>query len=410
MFSTAPHAQPTASSAMFVSMGVAPAVRFGMVSPSKGSSASTRATSPSSSTDSSEDATSNGALARRRGRSVLMLNELVVDFDTDKWPLSSPGGSPSTDSSSSWGVACGNSTRCTPFTPKMMSFAPSPSASATTNQLGSHDFSALTICKQQSMTRTTPLARSIDASQRSAACTSRLGGAAAGGDASQRIPCCIGQLGGAAAFGDAALRTPCCAGQIGGAAAVGDASQRIPQRAPQHGAAVAGGDASQRTPDRTSQPTACGDASQRTPNAGRVTLGVAVIGGDASQRSPPGGLHHVSAGSFVGHTSQPLQQIDVANWTVEQIIPLWAGNGVHPDANSETPQELTATSPAGSSRDSSCSSSVQDASHRSTCGSAVANLTVDGCSDAIKSWLSGDSSNADLVEKLRAAAPESYED
>jgi hypothetical protein len=103
-------------------------------------------------------------------------------------------------------------------------------------------------------------------------------------------------------------------------------------------------------------------------------------------------------------------QHDVASLSVEQIIPLRAGDVIHPSSNSEITQELAATSPAGSSRDSSCSSSVQDASQRNTCGSAVANLTVHGCTDAIKSWLSGDSSNADLVERLRAAAPDSYED
>jgi len=44
-------------------------------------------------------------------------------------------------------------------------------------------------------------------------------------------------------------------------------------------------------------------------------------------------------------------------------------------------------------------------------------LNVDACSDAVKSWLSGASmvgstseSGADLAERLRAAAPEAYED
>lgn len=90
---------------------------------------------------------------------------------------------------------------------------------------------------EHSIMRTSPVCG--DASQRSSAFVSRLGGAAAGGDASQR-------------------RAPCSTGISCAAAGL--------------------------------------DASQRTPASGRVSLGVAIIGGDASQRSPPGCIKSVVEG------------------------------------------------------------------------------------------------------------------
>merc|ERR1711924_487361 len=88
-------------------------------------------------------------------------------------------------------------------------------------------------------------------------------------------------------------------------------------------------------------------------------------------------------------------------------------------------QCITGTCPATASPHSSRSSSVHDASQRSpvTGGSqdvlnvsGICNMTVPGSNDALKSWLSGAAANGtseselDLVERLRAAAPESYED
>lgn len=196
---------------------------------SHSSVASTRTTSPSSASSSSEEAVDSGALARRRGCKMLCLTELIADGDAE-------GGSPSGNSSTSsldTTTASTNSTRCTPFTPHMMSFSPMPrhgadSAARALPVITEPKVTPNQVAEQSMMLRTTP-ART-DASQRTPPFASRLGGAAAGGDASQR-------------------RAPC----VNGSPAVS-----------------AGRDASQRTP------------------AGRVSLGVAVIGGDASQRSPPG--------------------------------------------------------------------------------------------------------------------------
>jgi len=201
-----------------------------------GSVASTRAPSPSSSTASLEDAADDsGVLARRRGCKMLCLTELIVECDHD-------GGSPSGKSSTSsldTTTASGNSTRCTPFTPYMMSFSPLPRNTAMDGAVSalpdtSEPQATQTMgapanqVAEHSVMRTSPVRH--DASQR------RFSGAAVRGDASQR-------------------RAPCTTGIHCAAAGL--------------------------------------DASQRIPASGRVSLGVAIIGGDASQRSPPGCIKSV---------------------------------------------------------------------------------------------------------------------
>jgi len=193
----------------------------------------------------------------------------------------------------------------------------------------------------QGMMRTSPMQKSTDASQRSTAGASRLGGAAVGGDASQRSPLCANPLAGAAVMGDASHRKA----------------------------------------------------------IGKVSLGVAVLGGDASQRSPPGCPNTVRP--------TPVQRNCIA--FCDEVMPLQPRDAPGMNSSNGKAQVITGTSPAASS---SCA--VHDASHRSpTNGSS---LVVDGYSDALKFWLAGASSNGslesgiDLAERLRAAAPQSYED
>jgi len=77
------------------------------------------------------------------------------------------------------------------------------------------------------------------------------------------------------------------------------------------------------------------------------------------------------------------------------------------------PQVISVTCPGSSSQDAQ---RLSETSQRSSAGSVLTNLAVDGSSDAVKSWLSGSSSSGlpvnDIViaQQLRAAIPESYED
>lgn len=80
-------------------------------------------------------------------------------------------------------------------------------------------------------------------------------------------------------------------------------------------------------------------------------------------------------------------------------------------------QGITSTCPTASTPDSSRSSLVKDASQRDPVGGVPTVLKADDdCNDALKSWLSGANGNGtsedtiDLADRLRAAAPESYED
>merc|ERR1719271_1215026 len=351
---------PQTPSAFIATVSPAAAL-LGLIAPTKvshSSVASTRATSPSSSTTSSEDAAVSqkkpGELARRRGRNVLMLSELV---DTDS--EGKLGGSPSTDTTSctsAVGAASTNSTRCTPCTSHMMSFSPlktkdtcnfaqrqgqsevsgdqyqtSFSNSPPLSQVAENP--RLSQVAENGVMSTSPLQKSTDASQRSHACASRLGGAAAGIDASQRNP------------------------------------------------------------------------------VGRVSLGVAIIGGDASQRSPPGSTNRIRPPLPKAVTTGSL-----GAWVVDCGSAPTAVNGSCTKSLSCSQQGITATCPSASSPDSSHFSVGYDASQRSPARGAFSQMPVDSSNDALKSWLSGTSSNGskessiDIAELLRQAAPESYED
>merc|ERR1712178_38869 len=99
------------------------------------------------------------------------------DVDGDGVPEASP--STSAESSSSCGVACGNLRRGTPCTPQMGSFSPAPA-----NAGGSQKSEVLAAKVDMLPPRPT----GGDASQRSHARISSLGGAAGNGDASKRTP------------------------------------------------------------------------------------------------------------------------------------------------------------------------------------------------------------------------------
>lgn len=360
----------------------------GVLPPAKAShssNSSTRATSPSSSVTSSDEmrkqsatgGSDAGALARRRGRSVLMLSELVVDFDVEK-----TGRSPSDDSS--LGAAggnssrCTNSTRCTPCTPQMMSFSPQKgkgrsshagstkmaSETLSTSSTPASELSPAALANQVARAGvmcTSPMQRSTDASQRSPAIASGLGGAAAGGDASRRQP--VGRM--------------------------------------SLGVAVIGGDASQRSPPGSTVPP-------RMPDFTTVS--------DASHRSPPGSTvpPRMPESSIARMSKPPMPrppatpQNSAWNVVLKATCPASA-----PDASQRRPagnvhQDASQRIPAGSVK--------EDSSKRSPTGNMGTTMTVDSCSHVLQSLLSGPCgdgsaiSGNDLAERLRAAAPESYED
>lgn len=211
----------------------------------------------------------------------------------------------------------------------------------------------------------------------------------------------------------------------------GDASDRKPVGKVRLGGAAAGGDASQRNP------------------TGRMSLGVAVLGGDASQRSPPGCTNLVAAtpknqllchmkadaserSSVVSrvptgtahHSQQTCGQAGDASQRSPQTCGLAATfqrNGyILPVPTTSTPSiptGITSTQPSTSSPvPSSCSSPSQDASQRTPTKDVDFNPTADTAHVALKSWLLGagatdvQMNDSDLAERLRAAAPQSYED
>jgi len=84
--------------------------------------------------------------------------------------------------------------------------------------------------------------------------------------------------------------------------------------------------------------------------------------------------------------------------------------------NGSVPCGITGTRPDTSSLDSSRAPSAGDASRRSPAGMVRTNLTIEECSDAVRSWLLGANgkglpvNDAVIAEQLRAVAPECYED
>lgn len=359
MFATTPSADSMLAMPVFSSKSLA-ALPTGDANTS--SDASTRAGSPGSSSSSSEEISGpsspqkstrqSGDLARRRGRSKLMLSELVMDLEVI-----------ASKSSPVLAAESAKATNCAPCTMQMMSFSPvkrtagnaaagtcSPPhtrpvemvAAASTINFGDFDdavqFSPAdaTLTNQTvglSMMCTSPTKKSVDASQRSSPCVSGLGAAAAGGDASQRKP--IGSPNGL------------------GAAAAGDASQRKP--------------------------------------IGSLSLGVAVIGADASQRSPPA---YSAEQMFTYTVPPPVPKNSMAA------------------SPSTSPQGITGTCPAQCG--SPCVAPMTDASQRSPAGNTLASVPSQSCNEALKFWLTGGSgplmNDLDLAERLVAAAPDSYED
>jgi len=142
------------------------------------------------------DTSDHSGLACRRGRNVLMLNELVMDLDI----------LPCSPSADSW---------CTPYTQQMMSFSPPAEAAAVTVPQATREArhsspATMPLANQMAghnMMRTTPLMRSTDASQRSPAIARGLG-VGLSGDASQRNPIGKVSLGVAVIGGDASQRSP----------------------------------------------------------------------------------------------------------------------------------------------------------------------------------------------------------
>lgn len=133
-----------------------------------------------------------------------MLNELVMDLEIQT------RGSPER-------MATETATRCAPSTMHMLSFSPPKSAAGEVacapsvgdvTQASPAGVAPANQVTVQNLMGTTPFKGSADASQRSPACASRLGAAAAGGDASQRNPIGRLSLGVAVIGGDASQRSP----------------------------------------------------------------------------------------------------------------------------------------------------------------------------------------------------------
>jgi len=287
--------------------------------------ASTRSASPGCSSSTSEevaqaiDSGDQSDLASRRGRGVLMLNELLMDLDV----VACRGGS-SDSSPSSLDSVANCTTRCTPLTHQMMSFSPAANithAAGDAWQSSPTSFPVANQVAKQNMIPKMPMVKSMDASQRRPAC------------------------------------------------------------------AVA----------------AAGDASRRSPIA-KVSLGVAVIGGDASQRSPPGCTNL----SQMRLASAQVQQHYVGSSMTDLGMPASQIDVRMPSPSNGT---ITGTSPSRTG-----APIVQDASQRSPVGSAPPKSTSENCNETLKTWLLDMNGNAsavsavDLVERLNAAAPETYED
>lgn len=296
-----------------------------------------------------------GALARRRGRNVLMLNELVLDLEV----VQPCRGSPSAEMISSLGMLAGGAARCTPCTQQLTSFtSPNvtlgftpPNATLGSLQQGTKSCEGMLATGAPAVFNTHQQSLAADslANQKAAQSMWRTSPSKISSDASQRKPACGGRLGGAAA--------------------------------------------------------ASGDASQRNP-LGRVSLGVAVIGGDASQRSPPGCSNKVGESGFGSARAAPMmmQQTPLQRPVLDHGI------------LSSIPHGITGTQPNVSSPASSCSSTSQDASQRTPAGHSMASMGTGASNETLKSWLAGTGasglqiSDSDLAEALRAAAPETYED
>jgi len=225
--------------------------------------------------------------------------------------------------------------------------------------------------------------------------------------------------------GDASDRKPVGKVRLGGAAAGGDASQRNPTGRMSLGVAVLGGDASQRSPPGCTNLVGAtpknqllchmkADASERSSVVSRVPTGTAQHSqqtcgqaGDASQRSPQ------TCGQ-AGDASQRSPQ------TVGLAATLQRNGYILPVPTTSTqsiPTGIASTQPSTSSPvSSSCSSPSQDASQRTPTKGADFNPTADTAHVALKSWLLGagatdvQMNDSDLAERLRAAAPQSYED
>jgi len=433
---------------------VSAALLLGLLQPAKrssanGSVASTRATSPSSSSGdaaSSEDASAVptvhrkqlvksdvGDLARRRGRSVLMLSELVIDHGSEGMPE----GSPSEESTSSLLVTQGHSSTCTPANAQFMGF--SPPMSIVGNGYAPASCAVASQVVDQSMMRTVPVQRSIDASQRSQVPSSRTTIAAAGADASQR--------------------TPGCAASATG----GHTSQHNAARKVSFDAAALGGDASQRSPPGCTNRVAESRSAHFCPVAQAMQQSVIPLGASPpkgfaptilppalARPSPPKGLPPaLDSPTSPESDFQVLLDLAVASGNQKAIDALrrqaQKAAGIAPpsiiaatvpevsspasshsassgDASQRSPDGKTTqgiiagTSPDAVGQGSARVFSVGDASQRCPVGSVLTNFAVDGCSDTVKSWLLGASSNglpvsdALIAEQLHAAVPEVYED
>jgi len=404
---------------------VSAALLLGLLQPAKrssanGSVASTRATSPSSSSGdaaSSEDASAVptvhrkqlvksdvGDLARRRGRSVLMLSELVIDHGSEGMPE----GSPSEESTSSLLVTQGHSSTCTPANAQFMGFSPPMSIVGN----GYAPASCAVASQVVPSSRTTIAAAGADASQRTpgdhtsqhnAARKMSFDVAALGGYASQRSP-------------------PGCTNRVAESRSAHfcPVAQAMQQSVIPLGASPPKGFAPTILPPalaRPSPPKGLPPAldSPTSPESDfQVLLDLAVASGNQKaidalrrQAQKAAGIAPPSIiAATVPEVSSPASSHSASSGDASQRSP-----------DGKTTQGIIAgTSPDAVGQGSARVFSVGDASQRCPVGSVLTNFAVDGCSDTVKSWLLGASSNglpvsdALIAEQLHAAVPEVYED
>lgn len=344
----------------------------------------------------------------------MMLSELVIDHGSE----GVPEGSPSEESTSFLLATQGRSSTCTPANAQFMSFSPpknivssgyTPAACVVASQAIGH-----------SMMRTVPVQRSIDASQRSHGRNTQAG---TGADASQRTPGCAAS------------------------ATVAANSQANPARKLSFDGVALGGDASQRTPPRCTNPVIESPPAHLCLGTQAIQQSVIPLGA-----SPPTGLASTILPPALDSPTSPesdfqvLLDLAVASGNQKAIDALRrqaqksvgiapqsiiaatvpeasspasssSGNASQRSSDGQTTKGIIAgTSPDPVGQSSSRVFSTGDASQRCPVGSMLTSFAVDGCSDTVKSWLLGTSSNglpvndALIAEQLCAAVPEVYED
>jgi hypothetical protein len=152
-------------------------------------------------------------------------------------------------------------------------------------------------------------------------------------------------------------------------------------------------------------------------NTAGVEQAIPLIPSDYSRQSLNGGNSHIMTSTCpttASPNSSQTSSVQDASQLCTSLQPHHCITGTFPGVASAD-SCIFASSHDASERSPTCGG-LHDASQRSPAGNGVYTMTESGSSDVLKSWLSGDAANCtvesdrDLAERLRAAAPENYED